>query len=65
MRDRHGKTEGAEHQSNLVFTQRELPVQVDRHEIKEHPFAKPPQQEGKRDKKKAAIQLTPLWLIYF
>ncbi len=42
--DRHRQAEGAEHQADLGLAQQELPVQIDRHKIKEHPLAKSPEQ---------------------
>ncbi len=50
MGDRHRKAERAKHQPDFIFAQHELPIQIDRHEIKKHPFAKAPQQQGNRDK---------------
>ena len=47
----HEKTERAEDQANFIFAQQELKIKVDRHKIKEHPFAETPKEQGGGDKK--------------
>ena len=60
MGDSHGKPERPKDNPNFVFTQQKLLIEIDRDEVKEHTLAKPPKEQGKRDKKKTTIQVTPL-----
>jgi hypothetical protein len=36
-----------------------LLIEIDGHKIKKHSLTESPKEKGKRDKKKAAIQMTP------
>ncbi len=60
MRDRHKKPEYAEDETDFILAQQKLNIKIDRHKIKEHPFAEPPKEQGSCNKKQISIQISSL-----